>query len=1572
MFYKPLMNTLTPAQVRATRHSGLLRRLSVGLLTLLFYSVAATAGSISGTTVYQTVPGSVDLNVEGTADWKHWGRNIASDVNSRANGGGQISNLTMIGGATINRFTGNAAKWTSHSWTNGTPLATGTSFPGGVYTAQNAGGYQFTVPAGNVQRTLKVYLGASSSTSQVTATLSDNSASPYVVNIAEVSSADHYIVTITYQGDSPTSTLTVKQVHTGGTTAIIGLQAATLVAAANQPPSISPIGNRAATVGSPLSFNISASDPDGPPNLVLTMPTVTPSVPAGLNFTDNGSGSGTVTWTPTSGQVGTWAVTFRARDNSGAGLFSESTINIVVSAAGSAFINGSTAYQATPGSVNLTTEGIADWKHWGRNVVSDVNRKATGGSQISNLTMIGGAIAARFPGNAAKWTTHSWSDGTPQATGTGFPGGIFTSTNNGGFEFTAPADNTTTRTLKVYLGNSSANSRVEVSLSDPGSPTYNQDIPQGSSADHYIVTLNYMGSSPTSTIRVRYIHTGGTANIVGIQAATLSTTSNNPPTLSNIGNQTVRVGNPLTFNVTATDPGGPAPLVLSIAGSSPALPGTASFTDNGSGNGTFSWTPSAAEVNTYQVTFRARDTGGSGLFVDQTVSITVTANSAPLLATIGNRSVTVPNTLNFSVSATDADGPTPLMMSIVSSTPALPAAAVFTDNGGGNGTLNWPTETPHVESYQVTFRAREAGGVGLFDDETITITVNPAGGGGSGSITGSSSYKTGTSSLANFTTEGTGDWIHWGLSTSSSVNRKSGGGNQFSNLTTLGGASLARFFGNALNWTTVSWTDGTPTTTQAGFPGGVYTATTLGGYQFTAPADTTTRLVKVYLGGSSSISQVTATLSDNSATPAVVTLQQTSGADHHVVEFAYKAASANQTLTIKQLHTGGTTNIIGIQGATLSLPLTLPFTDDFNDGNANGWSFIDETPTASNWSVTGNKLRQNNRIQSVLAIEESYHLGSYAYLFAGTSLTDYDFQVTAQMLGSGFQDDVGVLFRYKDPLNYYRLTLNARYAFARLEKQVNGVFSPLATNSRGYVPGLNSVIRVVVRGTRIAVSVDGDDIFSVEDSSHANGSIGLYTQELADFDDVSVIVPTTTPQVVLATPLAHLTQSGTQIVATARAENVPVNGYVQFLLDGGNSQQDSTPPYSATYSGVAEGKHTVEAVLRNSSNAELDRDMNQVFGVGGDYILAIGDSITEGVGDAVDEDNTSLSERIIGAQGYHASLTDLLDLTRVEDNNLVFNEGIGGDSSFDVDQLRLASVKARHPNMDRVLLMLGTNDALASRGSGQGCTGAGCNGTFKGYMQAIIDKLRFDDYPTNSVPSGVAVHVARIPPAFISSTPWTSTTNNTIRTYNSIVQSELVGITQGPNFFDHFMASSSVNLKTLFADTLHPNALGYEVMAALWHNALETTQQDLPFVMSGLVKASGTVEPQQNLMELGDRPYLEETHTLTFIPAELSLGRWIMVNDSEYTRTDQTGYITFTADRPVTVFVAFDAGSTNRPDWMSSFNNSGLTVSSTHPNAPTYNLYSRNYAAGTISLGGASRTPAANVDANMLVVVVEN
>jgi hypothetical protein len=179
-----------------------------------------------------------------------------------------------------------------------------------------------------------------------------------------------------------------------------------------------------------------------------------------------------------------------------------------------------------------------------------------------------------------------------------------------------------------------------------------------------------------------------------------------PPILNPIGNKSAHPGMLLQFTVSATDPNGDA-LIYSASN----LPPWANFN---AATHTFSGTPN--QISDYpNVHFEVSD----GTFTDsENIAITVTTNHAPVLSPVGNKSVTAGQLLTFAVSANDPDGDS-LAYSVV----YLPNGANFNVN---TRIFSWTPAAGQAGNHQnILFSATDSG---LTATETITITVNLAGG----------------------------------------------------------------------------------------------------------------------------------------------------------------------------------------------------------------------------------------------------------------------------------------------------------------------------------------------------------------------------------------------------------------------------------------------------------------------------------------------------------------------------------------------------------------------------------------------------------------------------------------------------------------------------------------------------------------------------------------------------------------------------------------------------------------------------------------------------------------------------
>ena len=195
------------------------------------------------------------------------------------------------------------------------------------------------------------------------------------------------------------------------------------------------------------------------------------------------------------------------------------------------------------------------------------------------------------------------------------------------------------------------------------------------------------------------------------------TEANSAPVLTAIGNQTIAEGTELTFTATATDTDLPAnTLSFSLADGTGAIPTGAAIT----AGGLFSWTPTEAQgPGSYTFDVVVSD----GTITDsETITVTVIeANSAPVLAAIGNQTIAEGTELTFTTTATDTDLPAnTLTFSLADGSGSVPTGASIT----AGGLFSWtPTEAQGPGTY--TFDVVVSDGT-VTDSETITVTVTEA------------------------------------------------------------------------------------------------------------------------------------------------------------------------------------------------------------------------------------------------------------------------------------------------------------------------------------------------------------------------------------------------------------------------------------------------------------------------------------------------------------------------------------------------------------------------------------------------------------------------------------------------------------------------------------------------------------------------------------------------------------------------------------------------------------------------------------------------------------------------------
>lgn len=113
--------------------------------------------------------------------------------------------------------------------------------------------------------------------------------------------------------------------------------------------------------------------------------------------------------------------------------------------------------------------------------------------------------------------------------------------------------------------------------------------------------------------------------------------------------------------------------------------------------------------------------------------------------------------------------------------------------------------------------------------------------------------------------------------------------------------------------------------------------------------------------------------------------------------------------------------------------------------------------------------------------------------------------------------------------------------------------------------------------------------------------------------------------------------------------------------------------------------------------------------------------------------------------------------------------------------------------------------------------------------------------------------------------------------------------------------------------------------------------------------------------------YTDRTYTVTSVPSGFTGLTVIRTPNGGKTNTSAS-YLNFTVNKAVEVYVAYDSRATSLPNWLSGWENTGLSIGVTD-GAKNLNLYKKDYAAGAISLGGNLATGAVGSGSNYIVVV---
>jgi hypothetical protein len=187
---------------------------------------------------------------------------------------------------------------------------------------------------------------------------------------------------------------------------------------------------------------------------------------------------------------------------------------------------------------------------------------------------------------------------------------------------------------------------------------------------------------------------------------------------------------------------------------------------------------------------------------------------------------------------------------------------------------------------------------------------------------------------------------------------------------------------------------------------------------------------------------------------------------------------------------GVTNPKVGFFQENLASAQAADFSDDFQDGDAAGW-----TPLGGTWSVTPqNKYEQS----STTAASPTSYTGVSTW-------ADYAVEANVTPLSLGTSGQVGLSARFTDNANRYYFNYSQADGMLKIILKSGGNSTLLASKAYTIVPNTKYTFMAEALGSTLNLYVNGAKELTATDSTFSSGYIGMSTADAsADFDDVNV------------------------------------------------------------------------------------------------------------------------------------------------------------------------------------------------------------------------------------------------------------------------------------------------------------------------------------------------------------------------------------------------------------------------------------------------------------------------------------
>ncbi|MCP4640565.1 MAG: PQQ-binding-like beta-propeller repeat protein [bacterium] len=150
------------------------------------------------------------------------------------------------------------------------------------------------------------------------------------------------------------------------------------------------------------------------------------------------------------------------------------------------------------------------------------------------------------------------------------------------------------------------------------------------------------------------------------------------------------------------------------------------------------------------------------------------------------------------------------------------------------------------------------------------------------------------------------------------------------------------------------------------------------------------------------------------------------------------------------------------------------------------------TPSESDWQLDGGVLTERSNLHRGGATDPDPAMeraGSFRIYAAESPMKD---GVLTLELASSDDDTLGVAFRFGGPDQHYVWSMDRQRAFHALACKDGDSYQLLAANAGAYDRNKWYSLRVELDGSRIAIFLDDEQEFELEDATHSSGAFALY------------------------------------------------------------------------------------------------------------------------------------------------------------------------------------------------------------------------------------------------------------------------------------------------------------------------------------------------------------------------------------------------------------------------------------------------------------------------------------------------